>query len=44
LFYEFEGWVITRQAGPDFMLPVGASNITVSEDNTGYYVITFLAG
>jgi D-alanyl-D-alanine carboxypeptidase len=40
-FYRYDGYVVSRQTGPDLLVPECASEITVSEDNTGYYVITF---
>ncbi len=39
-FFIFEGWVISRQAGPELRIPLNATEIMVSEDNTGYYIIT----
>lgn len=40
-FYRYDGYVVSRQPGPDLWVPEDASEITVSEDNTGCYVITF---
>lgn len=39
-FYEYDGWIISRQSGPQLNVPRGASEITISEDNTGFYIIT----
>jgi len=39
-FYRFEYWIVSRQTGPEFRVPRDAIEITVSADNTGFYVIT----
>ncbi|MBN1891610.1 MAG: M15 family metallopeptidase [Clostridiales bacterium] len=39
-FYAYDGWIISRQVGPEIYIPQNATEITISEDNTGFYVIT----
>lgn len=40
-FYQFENYIITRQKiGDNILLPQGLSEIVISPDNTGFYIIT----
>ncbi len=40
-FYQFENYIITRQKIDDnIILPTGLSEIVISPDNTGFYIIT----
>lgn len=38
--YDYSGFVVSRQKGPEFMIPSTALEVHVSPDNTGYYIIT----
>jgi D-alanyl-D-alanine carboxypeptidase len=40
-FYRFDGYIVSRQTGPELKVPGHATEILVSEDNTGCFVITF---
>lgn len=39
-YYEFKGYIITRQSGESFSLPKEAKNVKVAADNTGGMIFT----
>lgn len=39
-FYRHGDYLITRQSGPTFSLPADYCSVVISEDNTGYYILT----
>lgn len=41
VFYSFDGWYILRETEDMLYIPEQAEDITVSPDNTGYYIVTF---
>ncbi len=43
-YFSYDGYVVSRQSGPELKVPGDATGVTVSEDNTGCYVITFTDG
>lgn len=40
MFYEAGGYIVSRQRGGEFYVPAGYTELTVSPDNTGYYILT----
>lgn len=39
-FYEYDGYVFTRQKGDEITVPSGLDSYVISEDNTGCFIIT----
>lgn len=39
-FYLYEGYMISRQAGPTLCVPNCLTDVKISSDHTGYYIIT----
>ena len=40
-FYEVNGYIVSRQRGGDFYVPASYTELTISPDNTGSYILTF---
>lgn len=40
-FYELDGYLVSRQRGGPFLIPTDYAQLTISPDNTGYYILTF---
>lgn len=38
--YEISGYIVCRQKGPQFKIPYGVHEVSISPDNTGYYIIS----
>lgn len=38
--FEYGGYVISRQKGPQLLIPLQALDVHISPDNTGYYIVT----
>ena len=43
-FYELDEYVVSRQRGSDFYVPAEYTELTISPDNTGYYILTAKRG
>ena len=40
-FYQLDAYLVSRQRGTTFSIPSDYTELTVSPDNTGYYILTF---